>query len=370
MRKTVFVLLVISCVVLGLATTAHAYWENYGKAWAPTGPSGAIGPNGDCNACHGISTANANGPHGGFSSSTDSCKACHKVHEANSTNKLLPATTELGVCMSCHDFSFTTSGGGGGVYGALRAQNLFTGSRHNIFGYNETDTGSVYDGEYFYGAFGKSYVSTQVIPGGGPATLPTNSANNHNLTCTNCHTPHGSTGMVGWVGERKRSSLTTVASNRILQDDLAGTAKGTYTTYGSRWCAACHKQRHDSSLSQNPVNNHPVNDNAAYGDVAQADPGANSWWTLMAATSDIPTQHMAGFSRLATAGSTWKPECQQCHEDYRNVEAAYSIQDTDTIPVGQNPAVQTFPHEGQAKNFKVESGDDLCLNCHPTTNLP
>jgi predicted CXXCH cytochrome family protein len=92
------------------------------------------------------------------------------------------------------------------------------------------------------------------------------------------------------------------------------------------------------------------------------------------------------------------PICQQCHEDFRNVEAAFDYSDTDkdvpfsdtvngligatgsTVPGAAhfiqagNPLFQNFPHETEALRMLVEGGDsaqigggnndDLCLNCH------
>lgn len=366
MKRTAFVLLVVSCLVFGLVGTARAWWESNDVGWSVTGPGGGVLP-GSCNGCHGASTSVPWGPHGGFSSSTDSCKACHKVHEASSINKLLPATTELGVCNACHDFSFSGTGGRG-VYGAIRARSSTTNvaqSRHSIVGYNNTATTFVDNT--------KSYAATAVIPGAPAGTLlPTNSVGDRRLTCSHCHSPHGATTMAPWLGERDRSATSAVGpyvSNRILKENLRGTPKGSYLVYDSNWCAACHLNRHDTSKTPSLVNNHPVatSANATYGARSQAE-GNNTWGTLVAPGSTITTTHLAGWSREATKG--WDPMCQQCHEDYRNVEQAISLTGVDGTAPADNPRWQTFPHENTSRFFLVESGDDLCLNCHPTVGLP
>jgi hypothetical protein len=94
---------------------------------------------------------------------------------------------------------------------------------------------------------------------------------------------------------------------------------------------------------------------------------------------------------LNTSGA---PICQQCHEDFRDVETAYDYTDTDkNVPFSTtinttlgvsgvtagfiqagNPQFQNFPHETEALRMLVEGGDsaqigggnndDLCLNCH------
>ena len=44
-----------------------------------------------------------NGPHGGFSGSTDACANCHRAHSANSADgMLLKDATEYALCISCH----------------------------------------------------------------------------------------------------------------------------------------------------------------------------------------------------------------------------------------------------------------------------
>ena len=66
------------------------------------------------------------------------------------------------------------------------------------------------------------------------------------------------------------------------------------------------------------------------------------------------------------------PICQQCHEDSRFVgnmagaeaSAAPLVPGLDGSAVNANPRFQNFPHETQNEHLLVETGDDLCLNCH------
>lgn len=372
MKKTAFILLVVSCVVFGVVTTANAFWEGQNQQWGATGnllnPKATTSCDsnvaGVTTGCHGNNSSTAYGPHGNFTDSTDSCRSCHDVHEAASDTHLLPASTVVGVCVSCHDFSWTGSGGSG-VYGSLRARSQAVAARHNILGYqNDVVTGVATD---TWGP--KTLTATSTIPGGGAASL------GHILDCTDCHTPHGSTSIATWANERIRSTNPPQTSNHLLKDNLLGTSHGTYTVYGSNWCAACHKNRHDDSFVSSTINNHPVDTgNAAVFAVSQADQGLN-WHATVAQPNSMNTTHQAGWSREATSG--WKPECQQCHYNTRNntgglkgVESPYSVTDRDGLTTSDNPRWGTFPHESQGVNFLVETGDDLCLNCHATNALP
>jgi hypothetical protein len=136
-----------------------------------------------------------------------------------------------------------------------------------------------------------------------------------------------------------------IYSNNLLRDDVADTASGTYTEYGAAWCAACHDERDNVG----PVHNHPVSLTATY--------------TL--------GRSNAGYTDTGTA--TY-PYCQQCHEDARDVEAAFSASLKDygypapDAPI--NPEYTAFPHQSQQESLLVETYDDLCLNCHEASSLP
>ena len=75
------------------------------------------------------------------------------------------------------------------------------------------------------------------------------------------------------------------------------------------------------------------------------------------------------------------PICQQCHEDSRNVgnlspdgatarSAPMVITSEDGSSTTDNPRYQNFPHETVNRKMLVETGDNLCLNCHPSGMLP
>ena len=50
-----------------------------------------------------------NGPHGGFTATTDACAGCHRAHTAQFGSNALLITDPEDLCMSCH-------GGGAGAY--------------------------------------------------------------------------------------------------------------------------------------------------------------------------------------------------------------------------------------------------------------
>lgn len=389
MKKTLLITLMACVAVLAMSNSAYAYLQGYGQPWGAEGTITVLPGYGkistsSCTACHGIADPSepagtnltggpyrstgsngrqyVTGPHGRYTNMTDKCRACHEVHEAASSWKLLPAATVFEVCNTCHDFSFTGTGsnsGGGGPYGAIRAQGGVVRARHNIMGYNNTDTAPS-DGSV-------SYEATTIIPGSDLAALAAS------LTCTNCHTPHGNTAMAMFLGERSRTWGSggfdaTNTSNKLLKDDLAGAPAGTYTQYGSEWCAGCHNRRHERA----DISNHPVDTQTAY--AAPEAAAGTTWQAFLAAEPPTFTGgRMAGWSREATkSGSSfaWRPLCQQCHEDVRDVESPWTITSIDGTAPGDNPRWQGFPHETASDNMTVETGDDLCLNCHTTNGLP
>lgn len=279
-------------------------------------------------------------PHGGFGDATDKCTMCHMVHEAASDSRLLPGATIFDTCMTCHNQT-----GAKGVYGTITGRGLTVAAEHS------TET-------------------TTAPPGGSAAA--------GYFTCDSCHTPHGNTLMADWVSE----DAVSYAGNRrekLLRDDVGGAPEGTYTTYGARWCAACHDRR----VPLPTVHNHPVDTQTAYdlSGITTGDPDPTRPAMLVGAwTSNggyvfdpVPAVPDGRVSPRPAA-----PICQQCHEDARDVETAFAPIDSGSgYSLGAwgptataNPQFFTFPHQGTNPSFVVETADDLCLNCHPTGQLP
>lgn len=361
----------------------------------------------DCTACHGdaqenmspgFEYGNPQGPHGGYMSTTSKCQTCHKVHSAPSAGvMLLPAATIIDTCETCHDGTQ-----GWGVYGAIKARYP-----------SATPAGH------------RCEVTTEV-PGGdgasGGSTTGDFSGAGDTLTCTDCHAPHGADTVDEFAGDRVRlrQPHTGVISDRLLKR-VPTTGTTPVQKYGSDWCLACHKGRDTMGTG---YHSHPVdsstsspapadgiftydrvailasNDATALtilqglGGVDIGSYNAHGSWSVPD-FDDSPRSGNRGFLMPypRTAQQTGHaPICQQCHEDSRSVGTLSAdgtqgdairafIQDADGVTwnagtgtwvtnAGDNPMFQNFPHETVNANMLVETYDDLCINCHPATELP
>ncbi len=325
-----------------------------------------------CNMCHAphmgaLGVAAGKGPHGLYTTTTKRCEACHTLHDAGG-DMLLVAPTITGSCNTCHDGT-----GGGGVYGAIFAR---TGVDPQITG------------------GGHAIDTTSVVPGGnaqsgGSATMDF-AGPGGTLGCNDCHSPHDSQTVAAFASERWRATFPlnvagNAKTNKLLRQHPGDTTSTAVTDYGSDWCLSCHKGRG----APGPVHNHPVDSIAT-----TATPFTYSYIARLASddpTSVTTTGTLAGTNRgflipypRTPQQGAHAPICQQCHEDARTVgtltgnigdAAPFSITATDGNVPGDNPQFQNFPHE--TKNFRLlvegsatSYSDDLCLNCHPLTQLP
>lgn len=369
-------------VVLAIACAATClFWASAAFAFDET--TSTYTPGVGCADCHNpngtTGTGTRVGPHSGYSATTSACECCHTVHDAPTANKLLPGETIKSTCFTCHDGTTTQ---GQGVYDAIQARGASVGAQHRI----ET---------------------TSVVPGGnasdgGSATMAF-SGPGQTLTCSDCHSPHGRNLVTPFLGERQRSYwfqrdyhglLTVQVQSRLLKQRPGGVATAV-AEYGSDWCLACHAGR-ASGLST--THNHPVESllttatPANYRLAAIIAPGPYPTAETTLGPMGINTK-VSGYNR----GYLWPyprtgaqqgryPICQQCHEDTRYVGAltadgtqAAPSTATVTSPDGRtesdNPRFQNFPHETLGYRMLVEAtttaySDDLCLNCHPTAQLP
>ncbi|MCE5204079.1 MAG: cytochrome c3 family protein [Coriobacteriales bacterium] len=334
----------------------------------------------DCSACHAedFPFSTREGPHGGYTSTTDRCSLCHTVHAAPAEGVLLlPKATIRDTCLFCHDGT-----GGYGVYGAIQARGLVVGAAHSI---DETD----------------------VVPGGdattgGSATVVFGSEDGC-LSCDDCHSPHASSVVATFSGERVRFHASDLgwlgywSTNKLLKKRPTG-SESTVTVYGSDWCLACHKGR----ASGGAIMNHPV-------DSLMSTSAPFFYDRVAIVTTDTSLETTLGTLGLLGAvpgdlsGAMWHnrgfvmpyprtaeqqghgPICQQCHEDSRIVGEPGAVAHAQVYRYGDgqtsgdagtdNPLFQTFPHETQNFRMLVEATttavtDDLCLNCHPSAQLP
>lgn len=336
--------LLAASVCIGLivvSAPAHAY--NSGD------PSGQDPPL-PCEACHG-DFSEPSGPHGGYLTTTNKCQVCHSVHSAPADGiLLLPAATITGTCRFCHDGT-----GGIGVYESIAAR----AGADAVKGEHSVDV-------------------TRTVPGGSTELT-------ENLDCGSCHSPHGSNTVEPFLRDTGHAFASTEAvySTCLLRDNLNGES---VALYGAQWCAGCHDQRHSDYPS---MPNHPVNadSNLGYDDVVHTQPAtSNKWIQHVEAEFDLVNNQGLGRGNGAYTmppvaetndGRTltaFAPLCQQCHEDFRDVESGFDANFNDyglAAPYGvTNPAFVSFPHQTTSLYLLVEANDDLCTNCHDVTSLP
>lgn len=224
-----------------------------------------------------------------------------------------------------------------------------------------------------------SYDLTNVVPGGTDL--------DHNLYCSDCHSVHGANTVSPFVRDAGAAfaSSALIESDCLLRNNLKGSAAGTYPVYGAQWCAACHEERHSASVT---TVNHPVSTAAdwGYGEVTStpvysfydpeypedydyplraADPTGvfNGYIRGMGQTNGSYVMEPVDAGADGRVDARREPLCQQCHEDARDVEQIYTG-DVYSPGTGLNPEFMTFPHQTTNDNMLVETGDDLCLNCH------
>lgn len=337
--------------------------------------------NADCDPCHYTNShtdpswgpaVNGNdeffkyGPHGYYLNTTNRCVYCHTMHAAEAIVLFQPSvaqtytsfgTTARGsnavdtiseLCFACHDNT-----GKSGVYSQLASLGYGVGAEHSV-------------------------ELTNTVPGSNLGQM--------HLSCTDCHTPHNRTDVAGqWLSfsPNARGLITggdEEQTNRMLRDDIGGKPKRTYTNYGGGWCAACHDRRHSSAPA---VQNHPTTE-TAYSAYTGAPNGRNEAELGIFIFDPLPanayeTAGMGTNGRMTPRPGA--PRCQQCHENSMNVEGDYWGNSDPSDTLGGNIANGTrlvdgvvvgdsFPHQTTGANLLVETGDDLCLNCHATSGLP
>lgn len=189
-----------------------------------------------------------NGPHGGFTNTTEKCAGCHRAHSAQSDDGfLLVSTNVYNLCMSCHKNgagAYTDAANGvyfNGNIGTLAAPlgtqgekgaPLYGGGFETV-GFAHTWNGKDgYDPAAGYPA-AVAVSSTHTVKGIGTGAgtvwgsndigaaadvwTATTAAGDHTLECTSCHDPHGRAGRSQAAG-----SGTTWSAN------VAGAVPTTY----------------------------------------------------------------------------------------------------------------------------------------------
>ncbi len=288
------------------------------------------------------------GPHRNYTDDTQACRECHAIHEAPSPvgAVLLKATAStieqaaLATCNLCH------GAGGPAVYKPYAQPPLTVQARHS-------PTLTITSISYL-----------------GIGTPETGVPSIRKVLCLACHNPHGTS---LYTIPTFTPDTTYGVTNALLR--RPGTASlnyalpgagttGTPNAYGAQWCRDCHN-RPENILSHQlgPAGEpHPYSSTTTY--------QAVWYWaspTYVQGRLGGTTSAYVMYDRNSIDDPD--PICQQCHEDARNVEGVFKVT-TATYQSTDNPPYKGFPHQGSLANFRVETGDDLCTNCHPQEELP
>ncbi|MBI5945396.1 MAG: cytochrome c3 family protein [Chloroflexi bacterium] len=212
-----------------------------------------------------VATAD-NGPHGGFSATTDACASCHRAHSAQFGSNALLIMDPEALCMSCHngdgagtnvqDGVFTQAGsnvatGGGanakveGVDGA----SLFGGGFSNAL--MATAWSGAATANPAFNAVSRTTTSTHemavagTVWGSGAVNTPNGSLI---LECVSCHTPHGKAGftnattqttvcdpLLAAASPATESCTVAIASYRLLRWQPQGSGGFTAPATAVNW---------------------------------------------------------------------------------------------------------------------------------------
>lgn len=411
MKKFINLSLFTIIIILFTATPGLA-WSYHNVETEPTFSSDAR----DCMFCH-HDTTDPTGPHGNYTALSNKCSTCHQTHRAQNPG-LLPANSLTAVCQYCHDL--TQSIYAPYSFNDLGSADSLVYSAHRVSGVSFPNEYVNEMGELVTTEPLETGLTGDIIPGGSEIDGGTGSFTpNYNgsvskvyFSCTSCHSVHAVKGTMvkPYLGESQLKVNRNMDSqyekkihltNRLLRIRPNNVTEAVYE-FGPLWCMTCHKGRGNNLIMSKF--NHPINETAkgysfldilpesefiyaggkaatlndimlkgfviidsrsaesAYPEAhVKKDPRTNAWYTMSFWDSLDRKFREDGSIPYNSDG----PVCQQCHGNPRDVEKAFNIGASNS-----NPRRLSFPHASPNKALLVETGVDLCTNCHEADSLP
>ncbi len=202
-----------------------------------------------------------NGPHGGYTATTDACAGCHRAHTAPSANLLLDAVP--GLCYTCH-----------GNAGAGADTNVVSGLYLERDIETETPAEGVHNQGLRGGGFQTALMDTDALTATVAVAMPTTSSHladgstgtawgngainavfdpgvaGFGLSCVSCHDPHGggTYRILRPIPTDSGAAAPSVVADEVAKNYTVTDPANDYMSedYGLRgsqigsWCSQCH----------------------------------------------------------------------------------------------------------------------------------